>query len=272
MTSINPPSNELESISLDTAWLGRSWHYFAEIGSTNSWLKDNLADLPHGTVAITDYQAAGKGRLGRTWVAPPQTAILHSLLLKPDWATERATWLTMIAGIAAVRALRSVTAVPVQLKWPNDIVVVRDNGDLCKLGGILLDGQFTADSLTQAIVGIGLNINLRPDQLPEGATKPTSLMIEHGRAVSRASIVAALLSAFENLYEKAVAGESPHTEWGDLLVNIGQPVTVTYLSNSEKLVGTAVGTNEWGHLLVQARTGKIHEISAGDVTLRPSRE
>jgi len=272
MNETNSLSDDLQKIALETNWLGRSWHFFPEIGSTNSWLKENGANLPHGAVAITDYQAAGKGRLGRTWVAAPQTSILHSLLLKPDWPAEQANWLTMIAGLAAVDALRQATAVPVQLKWPNDIVILRDDGELRKCGGILLDGQFTADNsrLNQAIVGIGLNINLTAAQLPPATTQPTSIMIEHGRPVSRPPIVAALLANFETQYEKAASGQSPHTAWGERLVTNGQQVTVTYLANREQLTGQAVGTNPHGHLLVQDYAGKIHEISAGDVTLRPS--
>ena len=265
-------NDTIETISLQTDWLGRSWSYFPEIGSTNRWLKENQARLPHGTVAITDYQNAGKGRHGRTWTTPPRTAILHSLLLKPDWPTDRAPWLTMIAGLAAVRALQTVTAVPVQLKWPNDVIVVQPDDTLRKLGGILIDADLAGETIQQVIIGIGLNINLGREDLPSAVTPPTSVLIETGQTASRPAVVAELLTQFEMLYTQADQGISPHAMWESQIVNLHQPVTVTYLYTSEQLTGFAVGTNDWGHLLVRDEAGKTHEISAGDVTLRPLRE
>ncbi len=260
-------TNHLNQISLDTQWLGHSWHYFPNIESTNQWLKSQATSLPHGAVAITDFQSAGKGRLGRTWQAPPQTAILHSLFLRTDWPASQAPWLTMIAGLAAVRALRQTTSVPALLKWPNDIIVSHE-GELRKLGGILLDGHFHENQLQYAIVGIGLNINLEAADLPSANTPPTSVLLETGQKTARPPIVNALLTQFEQFYTLAQQGKSPHTLWETYLANLHQPVTVTHIKQNKQLEGTAIGTNQWGNLLIEDQTGKIHEISAGDVTLR----
>ena len=225
--------------------------------------------LPHGAIATAEHQTAGKGRQGRTWLTPKGTAVALSLLLKPHWPTAHATWLTMIAGIAAVRALGQVSAVPVALKWPNDIIVPAPNGaGWRKLGGILLEGQMTAERLETAVVGLGLNINLLPNALPPVSPPATSLLAESGQWVARQPLITHLLCAFEELYESAEAGHSPHTAWSALLHTLGQSIAITTADGQPVTEGVAERTTAEGHLCVRDDHGRLHIIPAGDVSLR----
>ena len=256
---------------LKTIWLGHAYEYVDTISSTNDVLKQRAvaegADmLPHGTVLVTDYQSKGRGRLDRRWEALPGTSLMLSLLLRPDWPAERALWLTMMAGLAAAEAIEALTSVPISLKWPNDVGVERD-GIWHKLGGLLVEGSVGQNGrLQSAVVGMGLNVNMTPEQLPEGITPVTSLLVAGGQTVDRQALLLAFLVRMEAWYETAVSGQSPVTTWADRLVTLGRRVQVS--QGEDVLVGTAVGVDEWGQLRIETEGGSMQTITAGDVTLR----
>src|SRR5579863_386241 len=138
-------------------------------GSTNADLLARTADgAPEGTVLAAEEQRSGRGRMGRAWVSPPRAALTFSVLLRPDAVPPaRLGWLPLLTGVAVTSAVRAVTAVDAQLKWPND-VLVRD----AKLAGILAEASGGA-----VVVGIGLNVSTEPDELPTpgpGAASPPS--------------------------------------------------------------------------------------------------
>ncbi|MCB8944666.1 MAG: biotin--[acetyl-CoA-carboxylase] ligase [Ardenticatenaceae bacterium] len=250
-------------------WIGRSYYYYPELGSTNDELKRLAAasSLAAGTVVLADFQRQGRGRLNRGWFAPPGSSLLHSILFWPDWPPERANWLTMMVGVAAVAAIEAVTGLAVGLKWPND-VMVQQAGVWHKVGGILLEGQVGGDGrLQQAIVGFGLNVNVPAAQMPETVTPATSLMVAGGRPFSRLLLLAAFWQQLEGVYETA---ESPHLAWQQRLITLGQPVQVSRVGQPT-VVGVAEGTDVWGQLLVRDESGVVHTVAAGDVTLRPER-
>lgn len=260
--------------ALRTRWVGRSFHYFDTIPSTNAALKaeiprQNVISLPAGTVYLTEYQSHGRGRLDRRWDAPPHTSLLFSTLFRPDWPAEQMNWLTMMAGLAVLEAIESASSLNVQLKWPNDVMIKVGN-EWCKAGGILVEGELDANGRLQtAILGIGLNVNIQQSDLPDGATPATSLLVASGQPVSRLSLLVALLQKIEGYYETAVSGHSPQPAWNQRLITIGQPVQVTSLRASKTpLIGIAESTNQWGQLCIRDPFGTLHTVTAGDVTLR----
>ena len=265
--------------ALTTAWLGRPYVYLASTGSTNDWLKEKASSASsssHGTVVHTDYQTAGRGRMGRSWQAPPGTSLLVSALLRPDWPANRSTWPMMLAGLAVAEAVEQVTGWPVALKWPNDIVVCvgnrEDDGAWRKLGGILVDaGMAPTGKLQSVIVGIGLNVNIVPEELPPagtGALRASSLLALGGQRVPRRPLLLALLQRLERRYDEADGGQSPWAAWGERLMTTGRPVEVASPGSSASLKGLAEGTDEQGHLLVRDSTGRLHTVAAGDASLR----
>lgn len=264
------PENVLPT--LRTKWLGRQYYYFPEIGSTNTVLKDWLAGdettVPAGTLLLADFQSRGRGRLARSWQAPPGTCLLFSLLFRPNWPASQAHWLTMIASLSAAAAMTAVSGVTVSIKWPNDLVA-QHNGVWHKVGGILQEGELDEDGrLRTVILGMGLNINIPADQLPQTAVPAASLLSLSGQSCDRPAILVDLLYRLEANYALADRGQSPQKRWAANLVTLGQRVMVTEMGGERGWWGTAVATDEWGHLLVQDETGRVRAVAAGDVTLR----
>jgi len=255
--------------TLTTAWLGRAYRYRPTVDSTNEQMKRWAAEgASPGSVLLADYQSAGRGRLDRRWDAPPGTALLLSVLLRPaGWPAERGAWLTMLAGLAAAEAIEAVTGRPAWLKWPND-VLLGEGETWRKAGGLLLDAALDANGgLETAILGVGLNVNIPAGALPAAATPATSLLVALGRPVARRALLAELLARLERHYTAADAGQSPAAAWAARLVTLGRVVDVTAAGRAP-LAGTAEGVDDWGRLLVRDAAGQLHAVAAGDVTLR----
>lgn len=252
--------------ALATIWLGHPVHYYEEVGSTNEAMQE-MARLgaPSGTLLLADFQSQGKGRLNRRWDAPPGTSLLCSLLFRPDWPAERAAWLIMSAGVALATAVWQVTGLQARLKWPNDLMIPTEGG-WSKSGGLLVEGSFADERLVQAILGTGVNVNMRAGDLPHADIPATSLQLASGEPVSRLRLLITYLAELERAYEAADAGHSPQEAWNELLITIGQEVSVRS-TDSPVLTGRAEGTDNWGRLLVRDRLGRVHAISAGDATL-----
>jgi BirA family biotin operon repressor/biotin-[acetyl-CoA-carboxylase] ligase len=254
--------------TLGTGWLGRSLVHYPTVGSTNDLLSEMAArGEAAGTVVSADFQEKGRGRHGRSWQAPPGTSLLFSTLFRPDWPAGMSPWLTMIAGLAVVEAIAAETGLRSHLKWPNDIVVGA-GGRWRKVGGMLLDGEIVAERLRSAVLGIGLNVNIRPDELPETSPPATSLQVELGRPVSRPELLATMLERLERRYEEVEKGLSPWPAWNELLITVGRAVRVSGANLDETIEGVAEATDEWGRLLVRDPAGGLHKVAAGDVTLR----
>ncbi len=255
------------SAALATRWLGRTLEYYPELGSTNVRLAELAqAGAPAGTLIITDHQTAGRGRLGRRWETPPGTALLFSLLYRPDWSAERAIWLTMITALAARDVLQKHAGAPIYLKWPNDLL--GGPPPYAKLAGILMESALAGDRVEWLILGMGVNVNLSADQLPAAASPPTSLQLLAGRPMDRLALLADLLANLERRFEAAERGVSPLAEWSAALVNRGRRVTV-HPAGGEPWSGIARGTDEWGRLLVERPDGTLQAVAAADVSLRP---
>ena len=253
---------------LDTHWLGRRIYYYPVVRSTNDLLREMaIRGEPAGTIVITDFQSRGKGRLGRRWLAPAGSSLLFSVLFRPDWPAEKANWLTMIGGLACAESISNQALLKTRLKWPNDIVVERQ-GRWYKLGGLLLEATMTEGRLDSTVLGIGLNVNMSEEQLPEAPTSASSLAIELGRNFSRLTLLAEILSKVEKLYEAALNGLSPHDDWDARLMTHGRVVRVTRANLERIIEGVVEGTDAWGRLQVRDNNGELHTFPAGDVTLR----
>jgi BirA family biotin operon repressor/biotin-[acetyl-CoA-carboxylase] ligase len=173
----------------------------------------------------------------------------------------------MIAGLAAVSAVTQETNLAPSLKWPNDLVH-QVNGQWHKFGGLLLEANFQDDRLDYAILGSGINVNIPPNDLPQSATPATSLLALSGQPVDRLSLLNRYLLAWERLYEAAESGQSPQPAWVAQLITLGKPVRVSGQMLAAPIEGIAQGVDEWGRLLVREENGRLHTVSAGDVSLR----
>jgi BirA family transcriptional regulator, biotin operon repressor / biotin---[acetyl-CoA-carboxylase] ligase len=153
-------------------------------------------DDPEGTVAVAEEQTEGRGRLGRTWEAPPGTSVLASVLLLPVVEGPRLPELSLIAGGAVAQAITRVTGIEPSIKFPND-VLIRSR----KVAGILAES-----SEGRVVLGIGVNVNQTLDELPLNTqTEPTSLSLELHGSVNRAQLLAEILFQLERAYDAWLA-------------------------------------------------------------------
>jgi BirA family biotin operon repressor/biotin-[acetyl-CoA-carboxylase] ligase len=185
---------------LTTRRLGRELRYLPETGSTNRDVAV-LAQAGAGevVVVVADHQHAGRGRMTRQWFSPPGVNLYVSMLLRPAVEPGRAASLPLVAGLAVAEAVeRLAPEAHPQIKWPNDI--------LCggkKLCGVLCEMQAEADRVCHVIPGLGVNVNLTRAMLPdELRDRATSLKIAAGHGFSRGEVLAAILNAFEPLYDQ----------------------------------------------------------------------
>ena len=172
---------------------GRPYRYVERCASTQQLLTGGDAE---GTVAVTDVQTEGRGRLGRRWLAAPGTSVLCSLLLRPPVPAARLPELSLVAGEACAAAIRDVAGVEPTIKFPNDVLV----------GGRKVAGILAEAKDGYVVLGIGINVNVSADELPkETATAATSLLIEAGRFVERGGLLVALLAELERRYDDWLA-------------------------------------------------------------------
>jgi biotin-[acetyl-CoA-carboxylase] ligase BirA-like protein len=233
-----------------------------ETGSTNVDLAElaRQGDVDTGFVLVAEAQTSGRGRLGRTWTAPPRSGLFFSVLLPQEDFVTRLGWLPLVAGVAVVSALRGFTEVEgvlrgrmadAVLKWPNDVLI----GDR-KLAGILAQRVDAG-----VIVGIGLNVSLRADELP--VPTATSLAIEDA-PTDRDPLLRAILREISLRHEQFRTDETAVRQaYRDLCGTIGRHVRVE-LPDGGVLVGEATDVEEAGRLVVKGADGE-HLLSAGDV-------
>lgn len=252
-------------------------------GSTNA---DLLAAARAGaadrTVLVAERQDAGRGRLDRSWVSPPGAGLTFSVLLRPAGVPGgRVGWLPLLAGLSVVRAVSGLSAVPVALKWPNDVLL---GAAQAKCAGILAEADPVAPGGLAVVVGIGLNVAGAPADLPEGAT---SLHAE-GARLDRGEVLAAVLSRLlddEAAWRAAGgdpdAGGDPNAG-GDpsaggygaagglraayraACATLRRDVRVS-LPDGSALVGRAEDLDPDGRLMLRLGSGAVRTVAAGDV-------
>jgi BirA family biotin operon repressor/biotin-[acetyl-CoA-carboxylase] ligase len=237
--------------------LGHRIVRFATISSTNDALRRLAASIgdAHGTVIVSAEQVAGRGRLGRNWVAPTDTALLSSTYVV---GLEASIGYAVI-GLAVRDAITSVAPLlEVGLKWPNDVMISSR-----KVAGILIESEGGA-----AIVGIGINTNVPRGTLDTISKDVTSILEETGASIENAQLLSVVLVKIEGWLEAAQSsGPRVFAEWKRSLSTLGQQVEVTTLS--ETWTGIAVDVVEDGALLV-TRGRLIEPVYAADVTLAPT--
>ena len=238
--------------------IGREIYHFGSVGSTMDVARDlAAAGQPEGVVVRAEEQTAGRGRLGRRWVAPPGTSLLFTVLLRP--APRVVGLLPMAAAVAVVRAVERVTGLRAAVKWPNDLVV---SGR--KFAGILVETDFVGDELAWVLLGIGVNVNWDPGaELPELAGQATGLAREAGRPIDRERLFREILLELDRAYAKLRAGWSPFQAWRRRLITVGRRVEV--VAQGQRLRGLAVGVDRTGRLRLRTDDGRLVAVGFGDV-------
>ncbi len=254
--------DDLSAASFDelgTQFIGRRVNYFPSLPSTMETARSQARQgAPQGTVVIAGEQTAGKGRMKRAWLSPAGGVAL-SIILYPDM--DYLPGLIMVASLAVVGSIREVTGLSSQVKWPNDVLI---GGK--KVSGILIESGVRGGTVDYAVIGIGINANLRAADLADVSLPATSLSDELGKNVSRPELIVRLLVETERLYRLLKAGGRVYEQWRDSLVTLGKEVSVT--SGDAVYHGIAESVARDGSLRLRREDGSLATISAGDVTLR----
>ncbi len=249
---------------LRTRDLGRALELHDTIDSTNDRAKALAREgAPHGLVVAARAQTAGRGRLGRVWVSPPDAGLYASFVVRPAAMPLRAApLLTLAAGVAVREAARAVSGFEGGLKWPNDLWV--PSGPLLhrKVAGILTETAAAGDRLEHAVIGVGLNLR-EVERPPELASVATSLEALTGRAVASGAALAALAEALEVVLDQLQQlGPAPVlAAWRRHALGVGTHVVVG------EARGIMRGIAEDGALLVEGEGGGERRVYAGDLSL-----
>ncbi len=247
---------------VSTRWLGKALRWLETVTSTQDEAKEWVqSGAPHGAVVVADQQTAGRGRWGRSWFSPPgKNLYLTAALQVPATAPPLGT-LSLLVGIAIAEALRTHFQTPVFVKWANDVVAA----DGRKLAGILIEQHEN-----WALVGIGANVNLTTDELPD-ELKPiaVSLRCLVGKELDRWAVLDAILHSLEAWWDRwAVGDTSPFWQaWAGLDWLYGKRVQVLF-PDGTTMEGIAKGVAETGALQLQLDNGLVQTVVAGDVTVR----
>jgi BirA family biotin operon repressor/biotin-[acetyl-CoA-carboxylase] ligase len=263
-SAVIAPANDLRAAARPGSRIGHRVELHATIGSTNDRARALLAEPDgEGVAVVAEEQLSGRGRRGRTWSSPPGVNLLLSVGLRPDLAARDAWQLGQAVALAARSACSS--AAPVELKWPNDLVT-RDGR---KIGGLLVETAVDGDRLAEAVVGIGLNVNWLPADMPsELAPSASSLSELAGATVDRAQLLRRLLAALEIELAGVEAGSSPLDRYRAACRTLGTTVEVDV--GGRPLRGTAVDVDATGALVLRTDDGPVAIASGEVVRARPT--
>lgn len=251
------------AIRLQTLSLGRSIHYYDEVDSTQIVARNLTArGAEEGTLVIAEQQTAGRGRLGRKWHSPKGKGLWMSLVLKPRIPLHFTPQLTLLIAVALCRALRVVTALPIGIKWPNDLLIEGK-----KISGILLESSAEDENVQYVVAGVGISVNLTPEDYPDDElrAKATSLAIETGSKLNRTEVLCQFLKELETLYALYhEQGFGPiKLLWEALSVSLNRPVTCQTPKGLQE--GYAIGIDDSGALTVRLPDGSIAKWYSGDI-------
>lgn len=259
-------SKPLFSWNLHTDYVGRRFIYRPTTESTLDDARRMLErwNFQSGAIILAESQTAGRGRAGRRWVSPPDVNLHFTLVLRVGGRDMRA--LSYVTPLAIAEAIEQVAtshgaSLRADLKWPNDVLI---GGR--KVAGMIIETGESQEGEPVALVGVGINVNLDPEDYPEIAEIATSVQQALGFEVARELVLAAFCDHVERLAEEAWSGSRrPFEAWKRRLVTLGNEVVAS--GGGRELRGTAVDVTENGALVIETQDGARETVEAGDVTL-----
>lgn len=253
---------------LTTKIIGCNYHYQESTDSTNTVAR-NLAmkGAKEGTIVIAEEQVAGRGRIQRGWFSPYTKGLWMSLILRPPFLPMEAPKCTLMAAVAITKAFHELGLTDARIKWPNDILV---NGK--KIVGILTEMQASMEQIHFIVIGIGINVSLQEDDLPDEIKEiATSFWMENVR-VSRTEVLAMVAKHLEEQYMYVCENGFGKIldEWRNLSMMLGKEVQVNEVNNT--YTGFADDIDADGNLLVTLHDGSVHRVVAGDISVRAMKD
>lgn len=241
----------------------RNLIYYESAVSTNTLAKQ-LAQkgASEGTLILTEYQTAGRGRMGRKWLSQRYSNLLFSILLRPSLPPHEIFVLTMILALAAMDGTNESSGLQVTIKWPNDLYAGHK-----KLGGILTEISTKGKKVGYVVLGLGLNVNWNPEKEQDLLYPSTSILAETGLVTSREQLLISILKRFEDYYLDILKGEIEdyHRRWNEYSMIRGRAVEIA--SEGEKARGIVLLIDRDGALLIRDEEGKERKVFSGDLTI-----
>jgi BirA family biotin operon repressor/biotin-[acetyl-CoA-carboxylase] ligase len=254
----------LAASAADRGVFGARLHYFTETGSTND-LAAAAAERgdAEGTTFVAGAQTSGRGRLGRTWFSPPGAGLYLSTIVR---RAALAPWITLAGGVAVAEGIRAATALPVQIKWPNDIVVVTGLGFRArrKIAGILAEASSGPAGVDYVVLGVGINLRTAAYP-PELADRAGAIEAELGRRVDAGAVLAQVLAGLNRALGELAGAGAPalFARWLALSPS-AHGAAIEWDAGPATRRGTTAGLAEDGALLARTSTG-LERIIAGEV-------
>lgn len=244
----------------------REVRYFEVTGSTNDealrWASAGAAD---SCLVIANQQTRGRGRLGRRWFTAPGSGLAFSLVILPSMAEQaRTSNFTALGALAVCQAIETLTEIPAQIKWPNDILLQKK-----KTAGILVEANWLGDTIQNLVIGIGVNVGVKSVPPPGELFFPATCLEEAaGKPVDRLDLLREILSGIYSW--RAVLNEGVfHNAWDKRIAFKGEWVSLENAAGGEALKGQVVGLDDSGSLVLRTPSGKNVYAAAGDLKLRP---
>jgi len=234
--------------------------YYAQVGSTQDLVADAAAaGAPEGLVVFADQQLAGRGRSGRSWIAPPGSSLMFSVLLRPPSGIKACTSLGLVGGLAMVEGLALAGGPQARLKWPNDCLC----GDR-KLAGILAESPASRVGERMVALGIGCNITWIGSELPPDLRRTATACDLEGHLVDRTELAEAVLSRLAIRYREWVGGgfAALREVWIEHAAWLGEEVIAEHVSG--RVVGSVVDLSDEGELILATTDGEV-AIAAGEL-------
>lgn len=245
---------------LSTKMIGKTIYNHDIVDSTND-IANGLAKegIKEGTVVVAEVQNYGKGRLDREWFSP-KGGLWLSIILRPDIEPSEAIKLTLMAGVAVARTLRSLYNLDAKIKWPNDVLI--EDKKVC---GILTEVRSYENRIDYIILGIGINANFDLGDLPkEIRNLSTTLRGEIGKELELEKLLLALLMEIDKYYEILKTGDTNRilSEWKELSATLGRGVKISTLK--ETIEGIALDVDDIGALIVKTNDNIEKKFLTGD--------
>ena len=243
--------------NLKTKIIGKKVYFFKRIPSTNIFAKELIKECPvEGTIVIADVQTSGRGRKNRFWYSP-SGGLWFSVILYPNLSPKIGILITMAVSISIVQAIKDITGLETEIKWPNDLLL---NGK--KVCGVLTEIDADSDKIKYAIVGIGINVN----NLIDKKLKNTAISLKEGfgSEVSRIKILKPILEYLDNNYYKLINQKFEYIKkaWLSYTKIIGRKIQV--INENIIIEGIVQDIDDNGYLILKTNSGSI-KIVNGDI-------
>lgn len=252
--------------TMSESGLNFRFHCLDSVDSTNTEVKRQaILGAEEGLVVTAEEQVQGRGRRGRSFHSPKSTGLYLSLLLRPNCTVEKVSQLTAWVAVAVARAIETVTKLPVEIKWCNDIVCCGK-----KISGILTELTLESESnfVDFVVVGIGVNVNQQPEDFPEEIQNiASSLYQETGVFVNRNQLCREIISSLNAMYLAFPQDKTEYLQYyRQHCVTLGKAVQLQ--KGTEIIEGTALDIDEDFQLLFENKQGEVMSLSAGEVSVR----